>query len=258
MPTASILKQLRLLVQQKDHASRQTVLERGRQILLKWFTAGARNMVNGNMRLTKPTLKWVDKHKDELTQLVDKNVDNDVKYKIILKPGGGGFLGGVIIRAILRWQQREQTKQRQGQRQQRQRRPKTKKAPKNKSKSRKKKKNKRKKTSSPVTSPINGRFVQTFQPLNRGVTTSNGKFIQPFQPLRPYKQTTASGSSNPISSIPVRFNLKHIALSKTRTLPTSPIVRTSSPTNVNTGTRASKYNLRRTKKGHQWRFINTF
>ena len=44
------------------------------------------------------TLRYVD----ILPKLVHI-VDPEVKRSIILKPGGGGFFGGVIIRSLIRW-----------------------------------------------------------------------------------------------------------------------------------------------------------
>ncbi|KAL4223383.1 hypothetical protein ACF0H5_016853 [Mactra antiquata] len=45
----------------------------------------------------------MEKHRHELEQLQDDNIDLDTKRQLILKPGGSGFLGSVMIRSLLRW-----------------------------------------------------------------------------------------------------------------------------------------------------------
>ena len=45
----------------------------------------------------------MDRHQDDVRKLASAIVDLEVKRSIILKPGGGGFFGGVIIRSLIRW-----------------------------------------------------------------------------------------------------------------------------------------------------------
>ena len=45
----------------------------------------------------------MDRHQDDVRKLASTIVDPEVKRSIILKPGGGGFFGGVIIRSLIRW-----------------------------------------------------------------------------------------------------------------------------------------------------------
>ena len=45
----------------------------------------------------------MQKHHDALEQLANARVDDNTKRQLILKPGGSGFLGGVMIRCLLRW-----------------------------------------------------------------------------------------------------------------------------------------------------------
>lgn len=188
MPAETLLKQLRLLVRRTDYDSRQAILERGRQRLLRWFAAGAKNMLNGNMSLPKPTQTWVEKHRPDLLQLLDKNVPTAQKYNVILRPGGGGFLGGVIIRAIMRWQQREQTKHKGRQKSSvpRQRQPRKRKSPQKKKKSPRKRT--RKRNTSQVRAPSVGTtpsgFKSTFRPVDPG---PSNKIIRPMGPVTPLK-----------------------------------------------------------------------
>ena len=43
------------------------------------------------------------KHQNDVRKLASAIADPEVKHSIILKPGGGGFFGGVIIRSLSRW-----------------------------------------------------------------------------------------------------------------------------------------------------------
>ena len=45
----------------------------------------------------------MDRHQDDVRKLASAIVDPEVKRSIILKPEGGGFFGGVIIRSLIRW-----------------------------------------------------------------------------------------------------------------------------------------------------------
>ena len=45
----------------------------------------------------------MDRHQDDVPKLASAIVDPEVKHSIILKPGGGGFFGGVIIRSLILW-----------------------------------------------------------------------------------------------------------------------------------------------------------
>ena len=55
------------------------------------------------MKLPKQTQKFMDRHQDDVRKLASAIVDPEVKRSIILKPGGGGFFDGVIIRSLIRW-----------------------------------------------------------------------------------------------------------------------------------------------------------
>ena len=71
--------------------------------MIKWFSLAARKIVQGKMKLPKQTQKFMDRHQDDVRKLASAIVDPEVKHIIILKPGGGGFFGGVIIRSLIRW-----------------------------------------------------------------------------------------------------------------------------------------------------------
>ena len=73
------------------------------------------------------------KHREEIQRLADPSIDEEMKRKIILKPGGGRFLGGVIIRSLLRWDG-SKTVRKFGDRHPRKRAPRKKKSPKSTSK----------------------------------------------------------------------------------------------------------------------------
>ena len=55
------------------------------------------------MKLPKQTQKFMDRHQDDVRKLASAIVDPEVKRSIILKPEGGGFFSGVIIRSLIRW-----------------------------------------------------------------------------------------------------------------------------------------------------------
>ena len=109
LPKASskLVTILRRLRNEKDDGTRMQLLDLGRQALLNWFSMGARNLINGSVPMTKPTEKSVRRNLNYLTTLSDRHADPEVRRSIILRRGGAGFLGGVIIRSLLRWPGRE-------------------------------------------------------------------------------------------------------------------------------------------------------
>ena len=71
--------------------------------MIKWFSLAARKIDQGKIKLPKQTKKFMDRQKDDVRKLASAIVDPEVKHSIILKPGGSGFFGGVIIRSLIRW-----------------------------------------------------------------------------------------------------------------------------------------------------------
>ena len=99
----SVMNALESLSKERSPSKRQELVESGLTEMIKWFTLAARLILEKKVTLPKQTLKFMDRHKETLQQLADNQIDMNTKRKLILKPGGGGFLGGTIIRTLLRW-----------------------------------------------------------------------------------------------------------------------------------------------------------
>ncbi|KAL4219140.1 hypothetical protein ACF0H5_021722 [Mactra antiquata] len=98
----AIAQSLVHLSQEKNPATREQLLRTGLNEMVKWFTLAAQIILQKKVQLPKQTLNFMEKHRHELEQLQDVNIDLDTKRQLILKPGGSGFLGGVMIRSLLR------------------------------------------------------------------------------------------------------------------------------------------------------------
>ena len=99
----SILHALRNLSQTKSKYEREALLDAGLKELLKWFSLAAHTVLENKIRLPKQTQTFMTKHKKDMQKLASPLTDEKEKRRIILKPGGGGYLGGVMIRNLLRW-----------------------------------------------------------------------------------------------------------------------------------------------------------
>ena len=133
------LAALQNLSQQTNRVEREAVLKAGLKEILKWFTLAAKNIIENKIKLPEQITTFMTKHREEIQRLADPSTDEEMKRKIILKPGGGGFLGGVIIRSLLRWDG-SKTARKFGDRHPRKRAPQKKRSPKSTSKSTSKKK----------------------------------------------------------------------------------------------------------------------
>jgi len=98
-----VIHALQNLSRETGKNEKEALLRAGLREILRWFTLAAKNIVDQKIKLPKQTSNYMIKHKDDIKMLADPDIDEEVKRKIILKPGGGGFLGGVIIRSLLRW-----------------------------------------------------------------------------------------------------------------------------------------------------------
>ena len=101
--SANLIRALYNLSREHDSHKRKSLLNAGLIEMIKWFSLAARKIVQGKMKLPKQTQKFMDRHQDHVRKLASSIVDPEVKRSIILKPGGGGFFGGVIIRSLIRW-----------------------------------------------------------------------------------------------------------------------------------------------------------
>ena len=101
--SAKLIRALYNLSREHDTQKRQHLLNAGLVEMIKWFSLAARKILEGKMKLSKQTQKFMDRHKDDVKKLASAVVDPEIKRSIILKPGGGGFFGGTIIRSLIRW-----------------------------------------------------------------------------------------------------------------------------------------------------------
>ena len=101
--SANLIRALYNLSREHDTQKRQHLLNAGLVEMIKWFSLAARKILEGKMKLSKQTQKFMDRHKDHVKKLASAVVDPEIKRSIILKPGGGGFFGGTIIRSLIRW-----------------------------------------------------------------------------------------------------------------------------------------------------------
>jgi hypothetical protein len=98
-----VLRALEQLGSEHSPRRREDVLKAGMTEMIRWFTLAAKIILQRKIQLPKQTQTLMTKHKEALKALADEHVPLPEKRKLILKPGGSGFLGGVMIRSLLRW-----------------------------------------------------------------------------------------------------------------------------------------------------------
>lgn len=103
-----ILRLLKLLYGEKNPEKRQEIIELSRKTLMKWFLIGANNLLKGSIPVDKQTQRFIEKHREDLKVIADKKANEDNRLKAVLKRGGAGFLGGVIIRNLLKWNMKKE------------------------------------------------------------------------------------------------------------------------------------------------------
>ena len=70
---------------------------------------GARNLLKGVIPLNKRDRQFVVRHHKDFDVISNSQASDEERKKVLLKRGRAGFLGGVIIRHLLKWN--EQKKQ---------------------------------------------------------------------------------------------------------------------------------------------------
>lgn len=99
----SVIKALSRLGNENNHEKRAHLLNNGLKQMMKWFMLASKNILDNKIILPKPTKKFMDKHKHKLEQIVDDSISLETKRDLILTPGGMGFLGGGLIKTLIKW-----------------------------------------------------------------------------------------------------------------------------------------------------------
>jgi hypothetical protein len=81
---------------------RLQLVEMGRKALLKWFAMGARILLQRSLPVNRVIERYIQSHIQELSTIAYKNADEGERKKAILKRGWNGFIGGTIIRHLLK------------------------------------------------------------------------------------------------------------------------------------------------------------
>ena len=101
--SANLIRALYNLSREHDSHERKSLLNAGLIERIKCLSLAAQKTIQGKMKLHSQSQTFIGKHQDNFRKLVSAIVDPEVKRSIILKPGGGGFFSGVIIRSLILW-----------------------------------------------------------------------------------------------------------------------------------------------------------
>ena len=100
------MKRLRV---ERNPRRREQIIQLGRKALMRWFLVGAKNLLKGVIPLNRRDQQFVTRHRADLKIISNSRFSDEQRKKALLKRGGAGFLGGVIIRHLLKW---DETKKR--------------------------------------------------------------------------------------------------------------------------------------------------
>ena len=110
MPQTRLLFLLKRLKNERDPQRREEIIRLGRRTLMRWFLVGAKNLLKGVIPLTKRDEQFVARHREDLRIIGSKRFSDEDRKKALLKRGVAGFLGGVIIRHLLKWDESKKKK----------------------------------------------------------------------------------------------------------------------------------------------------
>ena len=110
MPQRKLVSLLKRLRRERDPQKREKLIRLGRKALMKWFLLGAANMLKGVIPLNKRDKLFVEKHRQDFNIISGSRASDEDRKKALLKRGGAGFLGGTIIRHLLKWEEKKKKK----------------------------------------------------------------------------------------------------------------------------------------------------
>lgn len=110
MPQRKLVSLLKRLRRERDPQKREKLIRLGRKALMKWFLVGAANLLKGVIPLNKRDKLFVEKHRQDFNIISDSRASDEDRKKALLKRGGAGFLGGTIIRHLLKWEEKKKKK----------------------------------------------------------------------------------------------------------------------------------------------------
>lgn len=101
---------LKLLGAETDPTNRELILKAGHKKLIKWFTLISNKILSNLIPMPGPSKTFMTKHKQVLQLIANKRTPLKEKNKLILTKGGTGFLGGVLIRTFMNWEEKKNNK----------------------------------------------------------------------------------------------------------------------------------------------------